>query len=285
MVPDMRCDLWKPGADKARSQMEPRLMVTRGRWWLAFTMRFLGWWVGLAGVIAGAEPTLRLDVDARDLPRRLLHSRMDIPCRPGKLALWYPKWIPGTHGASGPVETVAGLRLEASDGRALAWRRDDTEPFRIECDVPSGVQSIMVRLDTICNAPAVHAGGYLSYGNTSIGIINWNTCLLYPEGFSSDDIRVRSALDLPKSWHYATVLETESAQAGRLAFKPVSLTELVDSPVVAGEHLRAIALDAGGGPPAFFHVASEVTSALQLGPEVIGSWCATRQSQTFWPRS
>jgi predicted metalloprotease with PDZ domain len=245
-------------------------MVARARRWLACTMAFLGWWSGLSPAIAGAEATLRLDVDARDLPRRLLHSRIDIPCQPGKLALWYPKWIPGTHGACGPVETVAGLRLEAEGGRVLEWRRDDTEPFRIECHVPPGVQSIVVRLDTICNAPAVQAGGYLSYGNTSVGILNWNTCLLYPDGFPSDDIRVYSALDLPESWHHATALETESVQARRVRFRPVSLTELVDSPVLVGQHMRTIALDAGGGPSAFFHVASEASSALQLGPDVIG---------------
>src|SRR4029077_16804029 len=149
----------------------------------------------------------------------------------------------------------AGLRLEAPDGKSLAWRRDETEPYRIQCDVPAGVRSIAVRLDTICNEPAVRASGYLSYGNRSVGIINWNTCLVYPEGPSCDDIRVHLTLRLPGAWHMATALENESARDGLPSFKTLSLTELVDNPLIAGEHLRTIPLDAGSGPPAFLHVA------------------------------
>src|SRR5438093_357967 len=71
--------------------------------------------------IAGEMPALDLVVDARDLPRRLLHTRMEVPCRPGKLVLWFPKWIPGTHAPCGPVADVAGLRLEAPEGTILTW--------------------------------------------------------------------------------------------------------------------------------------------------------------------
>src|SRR5207253_9352478 len=104
-------------------------------------------------------------VDAGGLRRGVLHSRIEVPCRPGKLALWYPKGVPGTHAPCGPVENVAGLRLEAPGDNPLAWHRDEIEPYRVECDVPAGVHSIAVRLDTICNEAAVRAGGYLSYGN------------------------------------------------------------------------------------------------------------------------
>src|SRR5207253_9510838 len=112
---------------------------------------------GVSAAMAAESPTLQLEVDARDLPRRLLHSRIEVPCRPGKLALWFPKWVPGTHAPGGPVENVAGLRLEIPGGKTLAWDRDELEPCRVECDVPAGVRSIAVRLDTICNEPAVRA--------------------------------------------------------------------------------------------------------------------------------
>src|SRR5437868_15419107 len=96
------------------------------------------------GAVADETPSLQLEVDARDLPRRLLHARIEVPCRPGKLALWFPKWVPGTHAPCGPVENVAGLRLEAPGGKPLAWDRDEIEPYRVECDVPAGVHSIAV---------------------------------------------------------------------------------------------------------------------------------------------
>ena len=129
----------------------------------------------------------------RRLAARLLHTRIHVPCQPGKLGLWYPKWIPGTHAPSGPIQDVGGMVLETPDGKPVPWRRDDIEVYRVECDVPDGVREIVARLDVICNGPAVEAGGHLSYGNNSVGMINWSTCLLYPEGPSCDDMRRSSA--------------------------------------------------------------------------------------------
>ena len=49
----------------------------------------------------------------------------------------------------------------------------------------------------------------------------------------------------------------------------MSLTTLVDSPLIAGRHLRTFKLDAGRGPPAFLHLASESPEALNLDPKVV----------------
>ena len=227
---------------------------------------------------AASGPTLQIEVDARDLPRRLLHTRIVVPCQPGKLGLWYPKWIPGTHAPSGPIQDVAGLRVETPEGKPVPWRRDDAEVYRIECDVPDGVREIVAKLDVICNGPAVEASGHLSYGNNSVGMINWSTCLLYPDGPSCDDILAHLSLRLPHGWRFATALATESprdTQAQKpagdapVAFKTVSLTDLVDNPLVAGEHLRTIPLNTGPYPPAFLDLVSESPGAIRLGPNVI----------------
>src|SRR5438552_18912566 len=103
-------------------------------------------------------PTLDVEVDARDLPRRLLHTRITIPCQPGKLRLWYPKWIPGTHGPYGRVEDVGGLRLETDTAKPLPWRRDEVELYCVMCEVPDGVREVRVQLDTICNAAKLDQG-------------------------------------------------------------------------------------------------------------------------------
>jgi predicted metalloprotease with PDZ domain len=231
------------------------------------------WLLGLCSTHAAiaAAPTLQIEVDARDLPRRLLHTRIEMPCEPGKLALWFPKWVPGTHGPGGPVQNVGGLRLETRDGKPIPWQRDEVEPCRVECDVPDDVKSIIVRLDVICNQPAVAAAGYLSYGNASLGIINWGTCLMYPEGPSRDDILAHLSLRLPEDWKFATALKTEPAPAesGRTTFQTVSLGELVDSPLIGGEHLKSIPLDSGAYPPAFFDVVSESPGALEVRSDVV----------------
>ena len=245
-------------------------------------------WVTLLGLgsiffigpsaFASSGPTLRIEVDARDLPRRLLHTRIHVPCEPGKLGLWYPKWIPGTHAPSGPIQDVGGLRFETTDGKVVPWRRDDGEVFRVECDVPDGVHEIIARLDVICNGPAVEASGHLSYGNNLVGMINWSNCLLYPEGPSCDDIMASVSLRLPSAWRFATALKTESpgngrdqkpAKDGYTTFKTVTLNDLLDNPLIAGEHLRTIPLEAGKNPPAFMHVVSESPTALKIGPNVV----------------
>ena len=50
----------------------------------------------------------RVDVDAREISRSLLHARIELPVETGELALWYPKWIPGIHGPRGPIQNMAG---------------------------------------------------------------------------------------------------------------------------------------------------------------------------------
>ena len=231
--------------------------------------------VGLLGVgsnrtaYAGSGPSLKIEVDARDLPRRLLHSRIQIPCQTGKLKLWYPKWVPGTHGPYGPVQNVGGLRIQTADGKPLKWQRDDLELFRVECDVPDGVNEVTVLLDTICNESAEHAAGYLSFGNNSVGIINWGTCLMYPEGFPCDDIEATMSLRLPGKWRVATALKGADIKDGLVTFRTVTLTDLADCPVIAGEHLRTIPLATGPYPPAWIDVVSESPTALELSPRVV----------------
>jgi predicted metalloprotease with PDZ domain len=215
---------------------------------------------------------MRIELDARDLPRRLLHTRLRIPCEPGPLALWYPKWIPGTHAPCGPLDTIGGLRIETPGGDIIPWRRDQVELYRMTCEVPAGTHEVVVQLDTICNAPAVDAGGFLSYGNGSVGLINWPTCLLYPEGPTADEIQVTASLRLPPRWRVATALKVAEEKADVVSFTTTSLNILADTPLIAAEQMVKIPLAAGTGPPAFFHVASESTSALQLPPEVVAKY-------------
>ena len=66
-----------------------------------------------------------------------------------------------------------------------------------------------VKLDLICNKPAVDAAGYLTYGNGSVMILNWATCLMYPEGPTADETRVSASFSLPAAWGFACALKGE----------------------------------------------------------------------------
>ena len=68
-------------------------------------------------------PTVALSVDASEAPRKIFHAQLRIPAKPGTLTLYYPKWIPGEHGPTGPITDLTGLKFTAS-GKTLPWRRD-----------------------------------------------------------------------------------------------------------------------------------------------------------------
>ncbi len=53
-------------------------------------------------------------MDATEAPRKIFHARMTIPAKPGTLTLYYPKWIPGEHGPTGPIQDLAGLKFTAN---------------------------------------------------------------------------------------------------------------------------------------------------------------------------
>ncbi len=227
----------------------------------------------LAATTTAAEPTMTAEVDLRELPKKLVHATIDVPCEPGAdLALWHPKWIPGTHEPCGSNEPVAGLRVFAPDGSVVPWRRDDLERYRIVCKVPEGVSTLRVRLDTITNYPAVEAAGHLTYGDANVGVVNWATCILYPEGPTAAETTVALSARLPEDWRYATSLKTESNVDGLIRFAPASLVDVIDSPLIGGVNFKTTKLDVDPYPPAYFNVAAESPEALELPPATIAKY-------------
>ena len=82
-----------------------------GRFWPQLLLTCL-----LAAAPEAATIEAKVDVDAREIPRNLLHARIELPVRSGELALWYAKWIPGIHGPRGPIQNMAGLRIVSDEG-------------------------------------------------------------------------------------------------------------------------------------------------------------------------
>jgi predicted metalloprotease with PDZ domain len=228
-------------------------------------IRNASWILAVSILLAGQAraSTLTVEVDARELPRKLLHAQITIPCEPGKLTLYYPKWIPGTHAPSGPVQNIGGLRFESQDGKSLAWRRDEVELFAFHVDVPPGVTSVRAKLDYICNPPSG------SFGNSALGVIDWNTVLLYPGGQASTELDVGLSLRLPEQWQFATALNAERRVEDVVTFKTESLYDVIDNPLIAAKHLKSFKLDITGGPPAWLDVASESSKALELDAKTV----------------
>ena len=221
------------------------------------------------GTASAQRPVLRVEVDAREIERQLLHSRIEIPVAAGDLALWYPKWIPGVHAPGGPIQNIAGFRIETPDGVKIPWKRDPVEAYRYTLTVPEGVSRIIVWLDYICNQPNANSSGVDSFGNAQVGVINWNTCLVYPEGPTIDELKVDGRLRLPANWRFGTALKQVTNGQDSIAFGLETLRHFVDKPLIAGEHFRTIELKTEGMPTTFLHLTSEAANAIQLPDDLI----------------
>jgi predicted metalloprotease with PDZ domain len=188
-----------------------------------------------------SAPLISIVVDATEAPRKIFHAQLTIPAAPGTLTLYYPKWIPGEHGPTGPIEDLAGLKFTAN-GQELKWRRDLLDGWTIHVEVPAGVSTVNASLDFI--SPVGNAGLYTGAASATdkMTVLSWNTVLLYPSGWNSNDLTYQATLRLPAGWRFGTPLPLASQSGAELKFNPVSLTMLVDSPVIAGEYLRVVPL-------------------------------------------
>ena len=206
-----------------------------------------------------AQTTMTLSVDATDAARNIVHSKLTIPVRPGPLTLFYPKWIPGEHSPTGPINDLIGLKLRAG-GKPISWQRDDVEMFAFHCEIPAGVTTLDVAFDD-ASQPETTASAKLAR-------IKWNRLLVYPQGMSSDAISVKAALKLPAGWQFASALTIAGDGKDELQFKEVSLTELVDSPAIIGANFRKLPLTSSGIMNEI-DIVADTPQALELKPETL----------------
>jgi predicted metalloprotease with PDZ domain len=220
---------------------------------------------------SATPPTITLFVDATSTPRKTFHAKLKIPASAGDLTLYYPKWIPGEHAPDGPVIDLAGLKFTAG-GKTLKWRRDLLDGFTIHVEVPAGENEVNAELDFL--SPATFEGGFSagSSATDKMAVISWNQVLLYPKGWKSDNLTYVATLKLPAGWKYGTPLPIASTsltgQSGdtQIIFQPVSLTTLVDSPVITGEFLKVVKL--ADDPLVEMDVAADSAAALEPPQEV-----------------
>jgi predicted metalloprotease with PDZ domain len=208
-----------------------------------------------------ATPTVTIAVDATTAPRKIFHATLKIPATPGDLTLYYPKWIPGEHAPDGPVIDLAGLKFSAA-GKTLKWRRDLLDGFTLHVEVPTGVTEINAELDFL--SPATFEGGFSagSSATDKLAIISWNQVLLYPKGWKSDDLNYSASLKLPEGWKFGTPLPVTSQSGNEIHFATVSLTTLVDSPVITGEFLKVVPL--ASDPITEMDIAADSAAALDV---------------------
>jgi predicted metalloprotease with PDZ domain len=219
-------------------------------------------------VLGEDGPTVTLSVDASEAARKIFHAQLSIPAKPGTLTLYYPKWIPGEHGPTGPITDLTGLKFTAG-GKTLIWRRDLLDGFTFHVEVPTGESEVVAHLDYA--SPASFEPGYSAgmSATEKLYVVNWNTLLLYPAGYGSDQLTYTASLRLPAGWKFGTSLHVSSQTGGDIRFAPVSLTMLVDGPVITGEYLKVVPLTPPGeNPSAELDLAADSAAALDAPAEV-----------------
>jgi predicted metalloprotease with PDZ domain len=209
--------------------------------------------------VAHAAETISLTVDATKSPEKLLRSHEVIPVKPGPLTIYYPKWIPGEHGPSGPITSVTGLKFEGN-GKVIPWQRDLLDVFIFHVDIPPGVSKLEASFDFI--EPEGNSA------TNNLTVLEWNDVVLYPAGTRAEEQTYDARLILPEGWKFGSSLPVESESGKEIVFKPISLDLLVDSPVIAGQYYRAIDITPPGEP--IHHeldLVADSAVALNLSPE------------------
>ncbi|PYI82175.1 MAG: peptidase M61 [Verrucomicrobia bacterium] len=213
----------------------------------------------------GQNTPIRLDVDATDAPRKILHARLRIPASPGPLTLLYPKWIPGEHAPTGPITDLVGLKISAA-GKSVPWQRDAEDMFAFRLEVPAGATAVEVALDFLL-PPSSEKFSSGPSATARLLVLSWNHVTLYPKGAEAGTLQYQATLRLPDEWKFGTALPLARESASGIEFSPVSLETLVDSPLIAGAHFRTIDLSPRGRPAHSLHIVADSAAALEVKPE------------------
>lgn len=209
--------------------------------------------------------TIRVEVDAREAPKNLVHSRLTIPVKGAPITLSFPKWIQGEHGPTGPVTDSAGF-VATANGRPLLWRRDPIDMYSIRVSVPPDTRQIEVAQDFLL---PTGASGFTSAASStdSLYALSWNQLIVFPQGLRADNIKFEPSIIFPEGWEYGTALHSIKRDKNTASFGPVSLTTLIDSPVLLGRYFRTVELS-DAAPKYFLHIAADSAAALEIKPEV-----------------
>ena len=213
--------------------------------------------------IVFAQNSINVAVDATDAAKSVLHVREKISVKPGNLTLFYPKWIPGEHAPTGPLNNMVNLFIKAN-GKLLEWRRDDVEMFAFHLTIPANVKEIEIAFDDAAE-PGTTSSAFLAR-------IKWNRLLLYPLNAKSDDIKVTGSLKIPVDWKYATALTTAKESKNSVDFKETNLTTFVDSPAVVGKFFKRVPLSDETGAAHEIDLFADSAEALEYKPETLTSW-------------
>jgi predicted metalloprotease with PDZ domain len=211
------------------------------------------------------KTSIQIVADLTDAPRKLYHAEIDLPVTAGDVTLTTPKWIPGNHRPTGPVDDITGVVFTAN-GEKLAWRRDDENLYEFHVTVPKGVTTLHAHLDCIVTARVTQ----------KMAVLEWEKLLLYPAGKPVKEMAVQPSLKVPAGWGIGTALTPEGSgeypvpAAGTVTkYAVTNVEQLEDSPVIAGEYFHEFPLAPEVSPKHYIDVVSDYPDDSKLRPSVL----------------
>jgi predicted metalloprotease with PDZ domain len=208
--------------------------------------------------------TIQLTVDSTDVTRAIFRVHERVPVGgPGDFVLLYPKWLPGAHSPVGQINKVAGFRASA-DGRELKWVRDNLDVYAFHVDIPAGVRAIDIDFQYV--SPTAENQGRV-VATPDMASIQWIANSMYPAGYFVRDIPVQASVIVPNGWRVATALRPSGQTGNRIDYPVTSYEILMDSPLIAGAHYRAIPLS----PDVTLDVIADNDAELAAKPDQIAA--------------
>ena len=207
--------------------------------------------------------TIKLHVDASDTAQGIFRVHETIPVQQGELIVLYPKWIPGHHSPTGPIDKVAGLTVTAN-GKPLTWTRYKYDVYAFRVDVPEGVKNIEVDFQFL--SARTSSEGPIQMTNQMLDLV-WSRVSLYPAGHYIRKVAFAPSVTLPHGWQFGTALEKQSQKGDTTTFKPTTFNTLVDSPLVAGLYYKRVDLDPGAKVSVHMDLFADAPKYLEFTPE------------------
>ena len=227
--------------------------------------------LALLSATAFAQPykttPIQITADLSDSARKIYHAEVDIPVTAGAITLTTPKWIPGNHRPTGPVDEITGVVFTAN-GATLPWRRDDENLYEFHVIVPKGVTTLHAHLDCIVTARI----------SQKMAVLEWEKLLLYPANIPVRDILVHPTVVVPTGWGVGTALQplgaatdvsTSAMPGSSTKFAPTNVEQLEDSPVITGQYFHEFPLAPDVTPKHYIDVVADSPEDSQLRPQLL----------------
>jgi predicted metalloprotease with PDZ domain len=220
--------------------------------------------LGSSSLLQAQKTPIQITADLSDATRKIYHAEVDIPVQPGPVSLTTPKWIPGNHRPTGPVDEITGVVFTAN-GKVLPWRRDDEDLYEFHVTVPAGVTTLHAHLDCIVTARI----------SQKLAVLEWEKLLLYPAKTPVKEIPIQPSVKVPAGWGIGTALtptdgyDPQHPTGGTTHFAATTVEQLEDSPVITGQYFHEFALAPEVTPKHYIDVVADSPEDSQLRPALL----------------